>query len=188
MKVNLLCLVAMTLFFSCNGQENLQNQSSEKSTPETVGNAALLKKQKACEALSLTTIARLMDVDESAMKQEDMSFGKRSICFYYTKEGNRKFFIRMTWESEKNAENKALQKRYTKYLSEGENGIKEYTEVQNNEQGQILFGIGQDREGKYIHILRKRYGNNAEVQLELTKENKDDMAQKSLMKAINEIE
>ncbi len=188
MKVNLLCLLALTIFVSCNGQDKPQAQKSEKTIPVESNSQASLKVQKACEALPLADIAKLLGVDEFTLNQEDMSFGKgRSICYYFTKEGNRKFFIRMAWKNEKAQENKILQKKYTQYLSEGEREIKAYTEVQNTEDGQVLFGIGQDRENKYIHLLRKRYGNEAEIQVELTKENKDESAKDILMAIISGI-
>lgn len=47
--------------------------------------------------------------------------------------------------------------------------------------------MGQDQENKYVHILRKRYGNKAEVQLELTKENKDELIKHELMRILEEL-
>ncbi len=179
MKTKLLGLIFLTVIISSQAQDNPSTQTMEKNS------AVDLKKQKACEAIPLETIAKLMDVDKSLITQEDMGFGeKRSICYYYTKEGNRKFFIRMAWKSEKVEGNMVLQNQYANYLSNGDNNIKDYQEIQNTAQAQILFGIGQDHENKYIHILRKRYGNKAEVQLELTKEKKDEMAKDFLIKVL----
>ncbi|MAT54233.1 MAG: hypothetical protein CMN32_07100 [Saprospirales bacterium] len=177
----------LTIFISCQGQDNSQTATTKKAEQDN-NPIAELSKQKACDAIPLATIASLMDVDKSTINQEDMSFGeKRSICYYYTKEGNRKFFIRMAWKSEKAQGNQVLQNQYAKYLSSGENDIKEYQELKNTGDTQILFGIGQDRENKYIHILRKRFGNKAEVQLELTKENKDEMAKDQLIEVLKEL-
>ena len=95
MKINLLCLMFLTIFISCQGQDNSQTATTKKAEQDN-NPIAELSKQKACDAIPLATIASLMDVDKSTINQEDMSFGeKRSICYYYTKEGNRKFFIRM---------------------------------------------------------------------------------------------
>ena len=174
MKTSILSFIIPLLFISFSAQ--IQAQDSN------------LPKQNACEAIPLSTLASLMDIDESLINQEDMSFGdKRSICYYYNKEGNRKFFIRMAWKSEKAQERKSLEKKYSNYLANGENSIKSYQEISQSGQDQILYGIGQDQENKYIHILRKRYGNKAEIQLELTKENKDEKAKDMLMKVLKEI-
>lgn len=187
MKFNVLFLMLL-FFISCGGQEKTPTDTSEVAPPEDKTAVAPLGKQKACEALSLTAVAALMGVEEATIKQEDMSFGeKRSICYYYTKEGNRKFFIRMAWKSEQAQKNEVLQKQYAGYLANGEDAIKKYDELSGSAQGQILFGIGQDRENKSVHILRKRYGNEAELQLELTKEEKDETVQALLMDVLEKL-
>lgn len=188
MKFKVWYSVFLFFFAACGGQGEAPTNQSETSDQTTTTSPASLGKQKACEALSLATIATLMDVEEASINQEDMGFGeKRSICYYYTKEGNRKFFIRMAWKSEKAQKNEVLQKQYANYLSSGEEAIKQYDELPSSEQDQVLFGIGQDREQKYIHILRKRYGNAAEIQLELTQETKDATAKDRLMAVLETI-
>ena len=161
---------------------------NEKSKQESKSNQNELSQQNACEILSIEKISQLMDVEKSTIKQKDMSFGKRrSICYYFTKEGNRKFYIRLAWKSEKAKENRVLQKQYENFMSNGDHPIKEYQELSSTEQSQILYGRGQDHENKYIHVLRKRFNNQAEIQLEVTKENKEDILKDVLLEVINGI-
>ncbi len=189
MKLNLVCLLAIAVLASCNGQDKPVTTMSEKTNQTNSNSNTVLSNQKACEAIPLATIAELMGIEQSAVIEEDMSFGKgRSMCYFYSKEGDRKVYIRMAWKNEKAEENKVLQQQFADALANGEKDIKSYTEVENSEHGQVLFGIGQDRENKYIHMLRKRYGNKAEISLELLKENKDEMAQDILMKIMNAID
>lgn len=187
MKTTKLILLLMILFFSCNNNTT-KELTSKKSLKSTVSNT-ILKKQNACEVLPISTIADLLQVDSNLLLKQDMSFGeKRSICYYYTKQGDKKFFIRMAWENKKAQENKRLQNKFTLYLNQGEKDINSYEEIEKTKDHQILFGIGQDRENKYIHILRKRFGNQAELQLEVTQVQKNENLKNRLQKFLKEIE
>ena len=177
------------MLISCNRQGESKQVSSANVAQKTISKKQNLKKQNACKVFSKKQISKWLEVNESALQQEDMSFGeKRSICYYYTKEGNRKLFIRLAWKSDKAKENKVLQRQYTNYLSKGEKNITAYKELANSDGNQILFGIGQDHEGKYISIIRKRFGNNAEAQIEITKEQQDEGMNDFLLTVINHLE
>lgn len=181
----------LLLVSSCGSNtENSNNQDNttidEVTTASTTDN---LSKQEACSVFDNNKVASILGVDAAALKSDDMSFGeKRSICYYYTAEGNRKLYIRLAWASEKSAENKVLEKQYAKFLSEGAEAIQQYKEVNTSNGNQILYGVGQDREGKYVHIMRKRLENKAEIQLEIVKETEDATGEETLLKLVNSIQ
>jgi len=147
-----------------------------------------LDKRAACEILSLEEIADLLDVDANELKQKDLSFGKsRSICSYYTSEGNRKFFIRLSWKSKKATANKVLERNFKKYLDSGDNDSNQYVEIETTSEHQLIYGTGTDRENKSIQVIRKRIGNDAEIQLELIKEYRDEAVKDLLLGVLSKL-
>lgn len=147
-----------------------------------------LTEQVACEVLTLEEIAQLLEVDLDQIKQDDMSFSnKQSICYYYTAEGNRKLFIRLAWKSEKAATNKVLEKQFKKYLEKGDVNQNRYVELERTSEHQLIYGSGKDRENKSIQIIRKRFGNNAEAQIELVKESLGDNVKDQLVRVLSKL-
>lgn len=180
-------VLLLLLLNSCGGSADSNNNDSN--TQSTAPNTTTsLSKQDACSVFDNNKVASILGVDAAMLKSDDMSFGKgRSICYYYTAEGNRKLYIRLAWEGEKAIENKVLEQQYKKFLTEGAEAVQQYKEVSTANGNQILYGVGQDREGKYVHIMRKRIGNDAEIQLEIVKETEDNNGEKTLLQLINAI-
>lgn len=94
MKINLISLMLLTIFTSCQGQDKPKKLTTENAEQAVNGSKTDdLSKQNACEAITLESISNLMGIDKSAINQEDMSFGeKRSICYYYTERGRPQVF------------------------------------------------------------------------------------------------
>ncbi len=144
---------------------------------------------KACEAVSNEIVSTLMNVELNALIQEDLSFGKRrSICYYYTSDGNRKFFIRISSKSESAQSKKVLENQYENLQNNGDDTIQSYQQISETADTEVLYGTAQDREGKHIHVLSKRYSNLGELQVELTLETKNENASNELLKIIGHIE
>ncbi|MGR3811298.1 hypothetical protein [Jiulongibacter sp. NS-SX5] len=124
-----------------------------------------LKKRPACEAIELSHLIALLDWNAENIVTQDLGFNeKRSACQFIHQE--EKLFIRLGWNSEKAIENKVSENRFKNYLQNGEDGVI-YESIDSNK---ILFGQKEDRFGNKIYLLRKRFDNKAEAQIELNTE------------------
>src|SRR5690554_2496773 len=189
MKFPLASLFLLLLFFACVRQDKTQTNATQELKRTIKSDRDILKKRKACEVLSIEKIAQVMMVEVSEIQRKDLSLGSsRSVCYYYSKEGNRKLFIRMVWKNDRAITDSLLSKRYKRYLAVGDTLVGKYREVYATDNIQILFAIDQGRENNYIHLLRKRYGNHAEIQIELTKKYKDTGMEEVLMEMLKKIE
>ncbi|HHH55353.1 MAG TPA: hypothetical protein ENK91_16970 [Bacteroidetes bacterium] len=150
-----------------------------------------LKKQDACEVLSKEEVSSLLKVDINDLTQEDMSFAeneRRSICHYVVKNGEiGSYNIRLSWKSDKAKANKVLEKSYSRYLSSGEKNMDSYEELDNSNGTQILFGTQKEDHGTTNYIIRKRFGNSAEVKIEVLTQNEAKELKSKLLKIINEL-
>lgn len=182
-----LCLITL---HACNSQEGTKNPvQMEQEKPTKLRTD--LNKQKACDMLSKTEVARLLGVEVDALVEEDMSFAesnRRSICHYVVKGEVASYNLRLGWKSDKAVENKILEKSYIRYLASGEKNMKSYEELTNKNGIQILYGEQDEAHGTRNHIIRKRYGNKAELKIEILKEARSNENVKDLLvKLINDM-
>ena len=153
------------------------------------GQSGELTKQEACNTLSTDKVAMLLLAESKDITQEDMSFGsskKRSICQYYINGRNASVQISLSWKSEKAITNRVLEKTYSKYLANGEKDIKSYEQVASSEDHQTLYGVQKSRSG-FVHIIRKRIQNSAEVKIEVQTDKEDASLKSKLLSAVDEI-
>lgn len=170
-------LVAFAIFAFCG-----MNISSAQHSQQ-------LSRQMACEVLSIDDVARLLKTEANNLISEDMSFAegkRRSICHYVVKGKVASYNMRLAWQSEKAVANGALVKRYERYLKNGEENMKQYTELQNDGKIQILYGA-QALGGGMNHVIRKRYGNSAEAKIEVLLEEGNYELKDELLEIIQRI-
>lgn len=162
-----------------DANETSQNSTEAKQDSEvkpisvTTDNPTL-ERQNACEVMTMDEIAALLHTVADQLAQDNMDMGKdNSICYYYSKDGNKKLFMRMAWANERAQEYEVLTRQYSSLLQNGDKTISTYTHIATTANSQIIYGKNEDRVGNMIHIARKRFGNTAEVQVELTTSDKD---------------
>ena len=150
---------------------------------------AQLQKQKACEVLSIEQVADLLNVDVANLVKEDMSFAegkRRSICHIVVKDEIASYNMRLGWKSERAQAKKVLEKNYAKYLSQGEEQMKNYQELKNDGDVQILYGVEKGKQGTN-HLIRKRYGNSAEVKIEILTSTENQELKNLLLEIVEKI-
>jgi hypothetical protein len=146
------------------------------------------ERKNACELLSLKEVSEILEVDVNALNLEDMSFGgDKSICYYFTESGNRKFFIRLSWKNENAIKNRVLERNYKRYLETGAKDKSNYIEIESTPNHQLIYGIETERGNKTMQILRKRFGNESEIQIELTKEFRDKAVKDQLISLMSRL-
>lgn len=79
-------------------------------------------------------------------------------------------YVRLGWKSEKAQEKGVLSFLFKRYLTDGENGMS-YSEIEGKDATQSLVASGNIAGGLTMAIARKRYGEKAEVQIEVSGEN-----------------
>lgn len=188
MKQILILQFALLFFVSCGDAQKESNKNSKAAPQSSDSNSSSgLKMQKACETIDINTIAELLDRNASEIQMQDMSYKDNpSVCYYFTKDGARKLYLRLAWKSEKAEENKLLETQYKRLLTTGEKKIT-YVEHQNQNNQQILSGNGKDRGDQYVHVVRKRIGNASEIQLELVNQTEDNAINTKLIQLVNSI-
>lgn len=180
----------LLFMISCTAKKNETAETkttTETTQPKSNQSSSTLEKQKSCELFTTERIAKLLNVELSSLKTDDMGHSeKRSICYFYNAEGKRKLFIRLGWKSDKAIEKKTLETQYKNFIN---NGVEEvsYQEISSENGNQVIAGIQPDRENMYIHIVRKRFGNSAEATLELRHESDAANVKDELLKMIEEI-
>ncbi|MFK7970927.1 MAG: hypothetical protein AB8F95_11195 [Bacteroidia bacterium] len=167
----ILITLSLLLVVSCASESD---QGAQTKTPEKqaatqpVQKASGLVKREACIALSPKSLADIMSWDADLVKSEQMmSLKKRDVTVCSYQFGDDKALVRMAWKSEAAQTNEVLTRNFEKLLAEGEENLK-YREISNSSDEQIIWGVGKDRFGQSMFILRQRAGNASEVQIEVT--------------------
>lgn len=151
--------------------------------------SSMLSKQDACAVLSKESIANMMSVDVNDLVEEDMSFlenDRRSICHLVVKGQIASCNVRLSWSSERAQENKALERQFNQYLSNGEQTMKKYEEINNDDNGQVLFGMEKGENG-VLYVVRKRYGLSADAKIEVLMPTEGEAVREKLLATIERL-
>ncbi len=141
-----------------------------------------LPKKLASEAVDMSLIAKTMGWDKAKITQRPDDFSKKfSLCTWT--HADESIFLRLGWKSEKAASTKVLERQFGIYLENGEKDLK-YTEVKKADNYQIIQGKGNSSDGRIVYIVRKRFGNNAELQFEYYTNKEDPKAYEKLLKFV----
>lgn len=172
MKIILLSFLFFTSASSCSSDNN--NSDGDSFSDE-------LKPQVACETISNILLTEMFGWELENIFQQSLTHNeKRSICSFGIDE--EKLFVRLGWKSEKAQEMKTVENQFKNYLSNGENGIN-YSSLKGDE---LLYGSKTDQHNNMVYILRKRYGNKAEIQLEFYTPNRtEEEVKKHLLSLLN---
>lgn len=162
-----LLIVAMLFTVGCGKSDLEEGSATPSSESSGSGDAtATIEKKEACEQVDDQTIVEIMGWSASNLKKEQMmSLKDRDITVCNYLHGDDKLLIRLAWKSEKSEENKVLEKNFKRFLNEGENELS-YKEISSTADSQTIFGTGKGRGGQTQYILRKRFGNSVDVQIE----------------------
>ena len=162
------------LAFICFGQIN--GQSTE------------LIYQSACGITTLEEISNTIGIDTSLLIQKSLDFrNKTSRCYAFDSNDVQYFVIKLEWKSQGDILKQILSNNYQTYLTQGDKYISNYQDLSSPSGTQTLFGTGQNNENRYVHILRRRYGDDAEALIEMTLDALDSNAQSKLQTILNNI-
>ena len=140
--------------------------SSPEATTITKPVTSNFNKKEACEYVSPEELAQIMGWEASnIISKLSMSIKDRDVTVCNIIYGDESMLFRLAWKSERSQENKVLERNFNKQLTTGEGDLK-YRELSNTTEGQVIWGVGPGRVGQHVYILRKRIGNEIEIQLE----------------------
>ena len=144
--------------------------------------------QPACGIATLEEISTTIGIDTSLLVQKSLNFrNKTSRCYVFDSNDVQFFVIRLEWKSQGDILKQVLLTNYQTYLSQGDKYISNYQELSSPSGTQTLFGTGQNDENRYVHIIRRRYGDEAEALIEMTLDALDSNAQSKLQTILNSI-
>jgi len=181
MKISLLVGVIMCVLSLCspnNSQPiNSQNQTSQNNFPYKKG-------QDACEILNIDDLISLLDWNKSNIRPaEPYKINDRNtMCTISHGEENLSIVVYMP--SQKGKDNNVLEKKYGALLSNGEDGYR-YEDLSTNKDKTILMGTNDTgQHGIYYYSIRKRWGSEGHVILELSGPNSEKTKAKSKLIAL----
>lgn len=158
-----------------------KGDDSSKNGESTEQITTSLKKQEACSAITTADLVEVLGWSEADIKSDQGRDTKKvSICNLLHQE--EKLMVRLGWKSEAAQKNKVLENNFKKYLEKGEGKIS-YTAIDET----TLQGDVEDRGGQHIYMVRKRFGNEAEIQIELVVPAKDDTYQEKLKMLLTKV-
>lgn len=163
-----------TTFFAC----------SENSTTDTTQNATA-KPVKTTSSKGIPAVKEACDYMEeerlkAIFKWEGMEFEKSpmmslerykdlTVCVGHVLGPDATIQLRLAWKNKSAIKNKALEKLYNNLLTNGERMSGEitaaYEEISNADGKQVIFGVGEGKHGYVYYSLKKRYGNEAEINM-----------------------